>query len=102
MMAVKKYKSERLNALLGKPERAVEADEARAVESGLLVMHGKREGGKLERGSTDLAFRTFVEYAHALGYGVEVRLVPGDKERSSLSATLTGDGVQPYGEREAR
>jgi transcriptional regulator with XRE-family HTH domain len=128
-MAVKKYESERLNALLGQPERAVEADEAQAIKSGLLVKLGKREQGRLERGlaartladllflarpdsglsvrkvaerlhkhpsrvgaiergSPDLAFRTFVEYAHSLGYSVEVKLVPGDRERKSLSASL--------------
>lgn len=37
-MVVKKCQSERLNALLGKPERVVEADEAKALKSGLLVL----------------------------------------------------------------
>lgn len=46
---MKKYKSERLNATLGKPERVVEADEADALKSGLLVKHGKREQRGLRR-----------------------------------------------------
>lgn len=45
----KNYESERLNALLAKPERVVEADETQSVKSGLVVRHGKREGAKLER-----------------------------------------------------
>lgn len=44
----------------------------------------------IEKGSTDMAFRTFVEYAHSVGYDVEVRLVPTDDSRQSLSATLEG------------
>lgn len=131
-MAVKKYKSARLNALVGKPERVVEGDEARATQSGLLVKLGRREQNKLERelaaqtlalllvqarsdagfsvrkvaalmqkhpsrvgaieqGSTNLAFRTFVEYAHSLGYSVEVRLLPRDPERLPLTATLVDE-----------
>jgi hypothetical protein len=42
----------------------------------------------IEKGSTDMAFRTFVEYAHSVGYDVEVRLVPTDNSRQSLTATL--------------
>lgn len=35
-----------------------------------------------------MAFRTFVEYAHSVGYDVEVRLVPTDDTRQPLTATL--------------
>lgn len=124
-----KYKSERLNALLGQPEQVVEVDEEVALRSGLLVKLDRREQkrlendlaaqvlaallvqartevgwsvrkvaermhrhpsrvGVIEQGHRDLAFRTFVEYAHALGYDVEVRLVPGEAERPALYAML--------------
>ena len=43
----------------------------------------------IEKGNTDMAFRTFVEYAHSVGYNVEVRLLPNDSSKQSLSATLT-------------
>lgn len=43
----------------------------------------------IEKGSTDMAFRTFVEYAHSVGYHVEVRLVPTDNTKEPLSATLS-------------
>jgi ribosome-binding protein aMBF1 (putative translation factor) len=43
----------------------------------------------IEKGNTDMAFRTFVEYAHSVGYDVEVRLVPTDGTKQPLSATLT-------------
>ncbi|MGL4609247.1 MAG: helix-turn-helix domain-containing protein [Trueperaceae bacterium] len=42
----------------------------------------------IEKGSTDMAFRTFVEYAHSVGYDVEVTLVPTGKGKQSLTATL--------------
>lgn len=42
----------------------------------------------IEKGNTDMAFRTFVEYAHSVGYDVEVRLVPTIKGKQSLTATL--------------
>jgi ribosome-binding protein aMBF1 (putative translation factor) len=47
----------------------------------------------IEKGSTDMAFRTFVEYAHSVGYNVEVRLVPTGKKRKALSATLPTENV---------
>jgi ribosome-binding protein aMBF1 (putative translation factor) len=47
----------------------------------------------IEKGSTDMAFRTFVEYAHSVGYDVEVRLVPTDNAKQSLSATLPTENV---------
>jgi site-specific recombinase XerD len=45
----------------------------------------------IEKGNTDMAFRTFVEYAHSVGYDVEVRLVPTDKDRQPLTATLPSE-----------
>jgi ribosome-binding protein aMBF1 (putative translation factor) len=42
----------------------------------------------IEKGNTDMAFRTFVEYAHSVGYNVEVRLVPTNSNKQPLSATL--------------
>jgi ribosome-binding protein aMBF1 (putative translation factor) len=45
----------------------------------------------IEKGSTDMAFRTFVEYAHSVGYDVEVRLLPTDTSKQALSATLPSD-----------
>jgi hypothetical protein len=42
----------------------------------------------IEQGRRDLAFRTFVEYAHALGYDVEVRLVPGEAGKSERCTVL--------------
>ena len=45
----------------------------------------------IEKGNTDMAFRTFVEYAHSVGYDVEVRLLPNDNSKQPLSATLPSD-----------
>jgi ribosome-binding protein aMBF1 (putative translation factor) len=42
----------------------------------------------IEKGSTNMAFRTFVEYAHSVGYDVEVRLLPTGKGKQPLTATL--------------
>lgn len=52
----------------------------------------------IEKGSTDMAFRTFVEYAHSVGYNVEVRLVPTDGTRqphNSDTAYLIAQWVWP-------
>lgn len=43
-----KYKSERLNALLGQTEQVVEVDEEAALRSGLLVKLDRREQKRLE------------------------------------------------------
>jgi hypothetical protein len=47
----------------------------------------------IEKGNTDMAFRTFVEYAHSVGYDVEVRLVPTDSNKQLLSATLPTEAL---------
>lgn len=42
----------------------------------------------IEKGNTDMAFRTFVEYAHSVGYDVEVKLIPTTSNKETLSAKL--------------
>lgn len=53
----------------------------------LIGRHPSRIGA-IEQGSSAMAFRTFVEYAQALGYQIEIRLTPIDPDRESLSTVL--------------
>lgn len=53
----------------------------------LIGRHPSRIGA-IEQGSSAMAFRTFVDYAQALGYRIEIRLTPTDPDREPLSTVL--------------
>lgn len=89
-----KKEQDALEARLAAQSLANLLQQARS-DSGLSVRKVAKQMDKhpsrvaaIEKGSTDMAFRTFVEYAHSVGYEVEVRLVPTSKDKQALTATL--------------
>jgi ribosome-binding protein aMBF1 (putative translation factor) len=109
IVRVPKHKAKGVLAKFGKKEQGVlEARLAAQTLAGLLHQARSDSGlsvrkvaaqmdkhpsrvSAIEKGSTDMAFRTFVEYAHSVGYDVEVRLLPNDETKQALTATLPSD-----------
>ena len=114
VVRVPKRKAKRVLKKFGKKEQGVLETRLAAQALAKLLQQARSDSGltvrklaeqmdkhpsrisAIEKGTSDMAFRVFVEYAHALGYDVEVSLVPINQNKESLSATLPTENVMQY------